>query len=59
MSRSPTDLPERREMNNIETEKPKGVSSMRRVIDPVGYLLTEAFHCSAFCNLPGDRLGRD
>lgn len=46
-------------MNNIETEKTKGVSSMRRVVDPVGYLLTEAFHGSAFCNLPGDRLGRD
>ncbi len=31
-------------MNDMETERPPRVSSMRRVVDPVGYLLTEGFH---------------
>lgn len=28
----------------METEKPLGVSAMRRIVDPIGYLLTEGFH---------------
>ena len=31
-------------MNDMETEKPLGVSAMRRIVDPIGYLLTEGFH---------------
>jgi protein PsiE len=31
-------------MNDMETEKPPGVNSIRRIIDPIGYLLTESFH---------------
>ncbi len=31
-------------MNDGETEKPLGVSSMRRIVDPIGFLLTEGFH---------------
>ncbi len=31
-------------MNDMETEKPLGVESMRRIVDPIGFLLTEGFH---------------
>jgi protein PsiE len=31
-------------MNDMETEKPLGVDPMRRVVDPIGFLLTEGFH---------------
>jgi protein PsiE len=31
-------------MNDMETEKPLGFSAMRRIVDPIGYLLTEGFH---------------
>jgi protein PsiE len=31
-------------MNDMETEKPLGFSAMRRIVDPIGYHLTECFH---------------
>lgn len=31
-------------MNDMQSEKPPGASSMRRIVDPIGFLLTEGFH---------------
>jgi phosphate starvation-inducible membrane PsiE len=31
-------------MNDMEAEKPLGFSAMHRIVDPIGYLLTEGFH---------------